>query len=58
MSSVGFDDADRGQRLHRHRRDLGIRIRRVHADQLDARLRQLPRGGELGALHPQHLAGI
>ena len=50
--------ADRRQRLGRDQHGLGVRLGAVVADQLDARLRDLPIRRELSAAHPQALPGI
>ena len=50
--------AELAQRLGREQHGLGIGGRARRADQLDARLAELPLGPRLAALHPQDLAGI
>ena len=58
MSSVHRRHAGPAQRLGGDQRHLGIGRGGGAADQLDAGLGKLAFRGELGAAHPQHLAGI
>jgi hypothetical protein len=51
-------DAQRRNRLGGEQDHLDIGLSRCRADELDAGLAELALGPEVGALHPQHLAGI
>ena len=51
-------DAERRNRLGGEQDHLHIGLSRSRADELDAGLAELALGPEVGALHPQHLAGI